>query len=110
MEREKRQTEVHPVLNQEEIEEYLASVAEVEEEDNQDQDAARSSQVPLQRKDTGKRKAEAKAGPSPQAKAARSTNSANEATFDLSNRCQVPHPSVLLYQSILDMHADASSL
>ncbi|BDA42711.1 probable RNA polymerase II transcriptional coactivator KIWI [Coccomyxa sp. Obi] len=73
----------------EEIQDYLASVADVEEAHNNNEDVVRSSQVPLQRRDTGKRKAEASDGPVPLAKVARSTNSAQEATFDLSNRCQV---------------------
>ncbi|CAL8467636.1 g7174 [Coccomyxa elongata] len=71
----------------EEIEDYLASMADAEEANNND--VVRSSQVPLQQKDIAKRKAEASAGPVPQAKVARSTNSAQDATFDLSNRCQV---------------------
>lgn len=92
----KHQAEFHRVLDQEEIEAYLASIADAEEAHNDDQDVMRSSQVPLQRKDSGKRKAEASAGPVPQAKVARSTNSAQEATFDLSNRCQVPDLHILL--------------
>ncbi len=84
------------MLDQEEIEDYLASIADAEEASNNDQDVVRSSQVPLQQKDTAKRKAEASAGPVPQAKVARSTKLAQEATFDLSNRCQVPRSHILL--------------
>lgn len=74
---------------QAEIEDFLSNISPLEDTHEENEELVLSSQAPLGQA-RGKRKAEAVAvaEPSHQAKIARSTNSAQEATFDLSDRRQ----------------------
>ncbi|KAK9909758.1 hypothetical protein WJX75_007053 [Coccomyxa subellipsoidea] len=82
------ETDAYKKLITAEIEDFLANLAPLEDTHEETEELVLSSQAPLGQA-RGKRKAEAVAEPSHQAKIARSTNSAQEATFDLSDRRQV---------------------